>query len=36
VVLGLSWGLVSLAVFTVQALTRTEFHYSPETPDRIS
>lgn len=34
VVLGLTWGIVSLALFTLQALTRDEFNYSPETPDR--
>ncbi|MBA4501645.1 hypothetical protein [Marinobacterium marinum] len=32
VVLGLSWGLVSLALFTWQAFTRADFAYSPETP----
>jgi len=32
VVLGLSWGILSLAVFTYQAFTREEFGYSPETP----
>lgn len=33
VVLGLTWGIVSLALFTFQALTRAEFNVSPETPD---
>lgn len=33
VVLGLSWGIVSLALYTLQALTRAEFHHSPETPE---
>ncbi|MBV0933956.1 hypothetical protein [Marinobacterium weihaiense] len=33
VVLGLTWGIVSLALFTLQALTRAEFKHSPETPD---
>lgn len=32
VVLGLTWGIVSLTLFTLQALTRREFDYSPETP----
>ncbi|KEA63512.1 hypothetical protein ADIMK_2291 [Marinobacterium lacunae] len=32
VVLGLSWGILSLAVFTYQAFTRNDFDYSPETP----
>jgi len=34
VVLGLGWGVVSLALFTVQALTREDYAVSPETPDR--
>jgi hypothetical protein len=34
VVLGLSWGLVSLLLFTWQALTQPEYAVSPETPDR--
>jgi hypothetical protein len=34
VVLGLSWGLASLALFTLQALTCDVYDVSPETPDR--
>jgi cell shape-determining protein MreD len=34
VIVGLAWGLVSLAVFGVQALTRDTFGYSPELPDK--
>lgn len=33
VVLGLSWGIVSLAVFTLRAFTDPGFDCSPETPD---
>jgi hypothetical protein len=33
VVTGLGWGLASLAVCTVQALTRTEYATSPEVPE---
>ena len=32
VVVGLTWGIGSLAGYAWQALTREEFHYSPETP----
>ncbi len=35
VILGLSWGLVSLVIFTVQAFTAATFDYSPEVPDKI-
>ena len=34
VVLGLSWGLVSLLIFSIQALTQPDFAFSPETPYR--
>lgn len=30
VVVGLAWGVVSLAVFTIRAFTHPEFHYSAE------
>lgn len=33
VVVGLSWGLVSLLIYSVQALTASEFPYSPELPE---
>ena len=33
VVVGLAWGLVSLAVFGFQALTADEFPYAPEVPE---
>ena len=33
VVVGLSWGLVTILVFSWLALTRDEFPYSPELPD---
>jgi len=33
VVVGLAWGLVSLAVFGFQALTADEFPYEPEVPE---
>jgi hypothetical protein len=33
VVVGLAWGLVSLAVFGFQALTAGTFPYSPEVPE---
>ena len=33
VVLGLIWGLVSLALFSFQALTSSRFDYEPEVPD---
>lgn len=32
VVVGLSWGLVSLLIFSVLAFTRAKFDYSPEVP----
>ncbi|NNE92728.1 MAG: hypothetical protein HKN23_13860 [Verrucomicrobiales bacterium] len=32
VVLGLTWGIISLLIFTVQALTKPDFPHSPETP----
>ena len=32
VVIGLTWGMVSLAVFAWKALGDTDFEYSPETP----
>jgi hypothetical protein len=33
VVVGLAWGLVSLVLFSIQALTADRFRYSPEVPD---
>jgi MFS family permease len=33
VVVGLAWGIVSLLVFAIQALTMKEFKYSPEVPE---
>ncbi len=36
VVVGLSWGLISLLIFTVQAFTSTEFDYSPDVPEAMS
>ncbi len=35
VLVGLAWGLVSLAVFSVQAFTRERFDYSPEVPEEF-
>jgi len=35
VVVGLAWGLISLLVFGVRALTSKVFPYSPEVPERI-
>ena len=32
VVLGLTWGIISLLIYSWQALTRAEFGHSPETP----
>jgi hypothetical protein len=32
VVVGLVWGLVSLFIFGVQALTKERFDYAPEVP----
>ena len=34
VVVGLTWGLVSLMVFGFQALTDGQFHYAPEVPEQ--
>jgi hypothetical protein len=33
VVVGLAWGLISLFVFSLRALTSKEFEYSPEVPE---
>ncbi len=33
VVIGLAWGIVSLVVFSVQALSSAPFPYSPEVPE---
>jgi hypothetical protein len=33
VVVGLAWGLISLAIFGVQALTADRFNHSPEVPE---
>ncbi|MDG1357219.1 MAG: hypothetical protein P8P36_03400 [Akkermansiaceae bacterium] len=33
VVLGLTWGLISFWIFAIQALTKTSFSQSPETPN---
>jgi len=33
VVVGLAWGLVSLIIFSLQALSRERFAYSPEVPE---
>ncbi len=35
VVVGLAWGLVSLAVFGYQALTEDHFPYAPEVPEEL-
>ncbi len=32
VVVGLSWGIVSIVIFYIQAMTRNEFNFSPEVP----
>ncbi len=32
VVLGLTWGIISLLIYVAQALTRKDFVHSPETP----
>lgn len=32
VVLGLAWGILSLAAFTIKAFTNPDFNHSPETP----
>jgi hypothetical protein len=36
VLVGLVWGLVSLAIFGYQALTRQTFTYAPEVPDKTT
>lgn len=36
VVVGLAWGLISLFIFSLQAMTSEEFSYSPEVPDACS
>jgi hypothetical protein len=33
VVVGLAWGLISLIIFSFQALSREQFKYSPEVPE---
>lgn len=33
VVVGLTWGLISLLIFSLQAFTSEEFDYSPEVPE---
>ncbi len=33
VVVGLAWGMISLALFSLQAFTRERFEYSPEVPE---
>lgn len=33
VVVGLSWGLVSLLIYSIQAFTSKEFNHSPEVPE---
>ena len=33
VVVGLTWGLVSLLIFSVLAFAQADFGYSPEVPD---
>ncbi len=33
VVVGLAWGMISLALFSMQAFTREKFGYSPEVPE---
>lgn len=35
VVVGLAWGLISLVIFSIQALTRERFDYSPEVPEEF-
>jgi len=32
VVVGLTWGLSSMTLYTIQAMIRDHFHHSPETP----
>lgn len=34
VVLGLSWGIATFAIFSFQALTQKDYPHSPETPDQ--
>ncbi|NIS63420.1 MAG: hypothetical protein GTO13_22855 [Proteobacteria bacterium] len=34
VVIGLTWGLISLFIFSLRAFTSEKFHYSPEVPDK--
>jgi hypothetical protein len=34
VIIGLSWGLVSLMIFTIKAFTTQHFDFSPELPDQ--
>ncbi|HEY5717632.1 MAG TPA: hypothetical protein VIS52_04000 [Motiliproteus sp.] len=36
VVVGLAWGIVSLAIFTAQAFTDASFNHSPQMPDSAS
>ncbi len=36
VVVGLSWGLISIMIFTLQAFTSPTFAYSPEVPENIA
>lgn len=36
VVVGLTWGVISLFIFVFQALTSKNFEYSPELPDEIN
>lgn len=33
VVLGLTWGILSFVIFTIQALTNSNYPHSPETPE---
>jgi hypothetical protein len=33
VVVGLAWGLISLIIFSFQALSREQFKYSPDVPE---
>jgi hypothetical protein len=33
VVIGLIWGLISLSLFSIQALTDDDYPHSPEVPD---
>ncbi len=36
VLVGLAWGLISLAIFGYQALTRETFAYAPEVPEKTT